>query len=177
MGLRDAYVASRRVSIASWIAAVCAAGLLIGLIGSGLTWFDRSALFDLAQNSLGTVKIGLGFLAGPVAILIVMPFVLARPGETALVRLYRTRIIGAVALWIAGLVILVSKVSDLDGYTITAGTYVSAGLLLVGLTATLAMWPHGLKVVAINRKGLIRGPAGAGRPTDPRVAQPPPRRS
>jgi hypothetical protein len=159
MGLRDAYVASRRVSIAAWIASLCAAGLLIGLIGSGLTWFERSALFDLAQNSLGTVKIGLGFLAGPVAILIVMPFVLARPGETALTRLYRVRIVAAAALWLAGLVILVAKVADLDGYTLTAGTYVSAGLLLAGLAATLAMWPAGLKVVGINRKGLIRRPA------------------
>lgn len=165
MGLRDAYVASRRVSIASWIASICAAGLLVGLLGSGLTWFDRSALFDLAQNSLGTVKIGLGFLAGPAAILIVMPFVLARPGETSLTRLYRTRIFAAAALWIAGLVILISKVADLDGYSVTAGTYVSAGLLGTGLLATLAMWPRGMEVVAINRKGLIRGPAGAGRPS------------
>lgn len=165
MGLRDAYLASRRVSIASWVASLCAAGLLIGLIGSGLTWFDRSALFDLAQNSLGTVKIGLGFLAGPVAILLVMPFVLARPGETALTRLYRARVLSAAGLWIAGLVILVAKVGDLDGYTVTAGTYVSAGLLGTGLLATLAMWPGGMEVVAINRKGLIRGPAGAGRPS------------
>lgn len=156
MGLRDAYVASRRVSIASWIASLCAAGLLIGLLGSGLTWFERSDLFDLAQNSLGTVKIGLGFLAGPVAILIVMPFVLARPGETAVTRLYRGRLVGAAALWIGGLVILIDKVADLDGYTVTAGTYVSAGLLVVGLAANLAMWPRGLEVVGINRKGLIR---------------------
>src|SRR6266568_7548035 len=114
MELRDAYVASRRVSIASFVASLCTAGLMIGLIGSGLTWFDRSALFDLAQNSLGTVKIGLGFLVGPVAILFALPLVLARPGEVALTRLYRTRLLLASALWVAGLVILVSKVSDLD---------------------------------------------------------------
>jgi cytochrome bd-type quinol oxidase subunit 2 len=165
MKLRDAYVASRRVWIASNVASLCAAGLLIGLIGSGLTWFDRSALFDLAQNSLGTVKIGLGFLAGPVAIIFAMPFVFARPHQTTLTRLYRTRILVAAALWVAGLVILISKVSDLDGYTLTAGTYVAAGLLLVGLGATLAMWPSGLEVVAVNRKGVIRGPASARRAT------------
>ena len=164
MELRDAYLASRRVWVGSNVASLCAAGLLIGLIGSGLTWFDRSALFDLAQNSLGTVKIGLGFLAGPVAILFAMPFVLARPGQTALTRLYRTRILVAAALWVAGLVILVAKVSGLDGYTVTAGTYVATGLLLVGLGATLAMWPTGLEVVAVNPKGVIRGPAGARRP-------------
>lgn len=156
MGLRDAYVASRRVWIAGWIASLCAAGLLIGLVGAGLTWFDRSALFDLAQNSLGTVKIGLGFLAGPVAILLALPYVLPRPEQTTLTRLYRTRLMIAAALWVAGLVILVAKVSDLDGYTVTAGTFISAGLLLGGLAATLAMWPRGLAVVAINRKGLIR---------------------
>lgn len=165
MELQDAYVGSRRVWIAGWIASLCAAGLLIGLVGSGLTWFDRSALFDLAQNSLGTVKIGLGFLAGPVAILLVMPFALPRPGETALTRLYRARILAASALWVGGLVILIAKVADLDGYTVTAGTYVSAGLLVVGLAANLALWPSGLEVVAINRKGLVRGPAGAGRHT------------
>ncbi|HKZ13340.1 MAG TPA: hypothetical protein VJL81_05800 [Solirubrobacterales bacterium] len=156
MGLRDAYVASRRVWIASNLASICAAGLLLGLIGSGLTWFDRSALFDLAQNSLGTVKIGLGFLAGPVAILFALPLVVARPGQTALTRLYRTRLLVATALWVAGLVILISKVVDLDGYTVTAGTYVSAALLVVGMGATLAMWPSGLKVVTINRRGVIR---------------------
>lgn len=157
MQLRDAYVPSRRVWIASDVASICAAGLLIGLIGSGLTWFDRSALFDLAENSLGTVKIGLGFLAGPVAILFALPLVLGRPGQIALARLYRTRIVVAAALWVAGLVILVSKVSGLDGYTVKAGTYVSAGFLVVGLLATLAMWPHGLEVVAVNRKGMVRG--------------------
>jgi hypothetical protein len=159
MELRDAYVASGRVWIASQIVSVCAGGLMIGLLGAGLTWFDRSALFDLAQSPLGTVKIGLGFLAGPVAILFALPLVLARPRQTALTRLYRTRILVAAALWVAGLVILVSKVSDLDGYTVTAGTYVSAALLVVGLSATLAMWPSGLEIVAINRKGVIRGPA------------------
>jgi hypothetical protein len=156
MELRDAYVASRRVWGASYVASVCAAGLLIGLAGSGLTWFDRSALFDLAQNSTGTVKIGLGFLAGPVAILFALPYVFPRPRQTALTRLFRARLLLAAALWVAGLVILVSKVSDLDGYSVTVGTYVSAALLVVGLAATLAMWPTGLEVVSLNPKGVIR---------------------
>ncbi len=156
MELRDAYVPSRRVWIGSEVASICAAGLMIGLIGSGLTWFDRSALFDLADNSLDSVKIGLGFLAGPVAILFALPLVLGRSGEAVPTRLYRTRILVAVALWAAGLVVLVAKVSDLDGYTVQAGTYISGGFLVVGLLATLAMWPNGLKVVAINPKGVVR---------------------
>ena len=113
-------------------------------------------MFDLAQNSLGTVKIGLGFLAGPVAILFALPFVLARPGDTAVTRLYRARIVLTAALWVAGVVVLISKISDLDGYTVTAGTYVSSGLLVLGLAATLALWPRGLDTVTINRRGVIR---------------------
>ncbi|MGH2936791.1 MAG: hypothetical protein ACRDPE_01570 [Solirubrobacterales bacterium] len=162
MELRDAYVPSRRVWLGSEVASLCAAGLLIGLIGSGLTWFDRSALFDLADNSLGSVKIGLGFLAGPVAILLALPLVLPRREQVALTRLYRTRILVAATLWLAGLAILVAKVSGLDGYTVKAGTYVSGGLLVVGLLATLAMWPNRLKLVAVNRRGVVRGARGTG---------------
>jgi len=160
MELRDAYVPSLRVMLASDVAYLCAIGLLIGLLGSGLTWWERSALFDLAENSLQTVKIGMGFLVGPIAILTALPLLLAHPGQVALTRFYRTRLLVGAALWIAGLVILVAKVSALDGYTLRAGTFVSAGLLIVGLLATLAMWPSGLEVVSVNRKGLIpRRPA------------------
>lgn len=156
MELRDAYVPTLRVRLGSDVASLCAAGLLIGLLGSALTWWDRSALFDLAESSLQTVKIGTGFLIGPVAILAAMPLVLARPGQVALTRFYRTRILLTAALWIAGLVILVAKVSALDGYTLRGGTFVSGGLLIVGLIATLTMWPSGLEVVSVNRKGLVR---------------------
>jgi hypothetical protein len=156
MDLRDAYVPSLRVRLASDIASLCAFALLFGLLGSALTWWDRSALFDLAESQLQTVKIGTGFLAGPVMILIAMPLVLAGRGQVALVRFYRTRLALTAALWLAGLVILVAKVSALDGYTLRAGTYVSAGLLVVGLAATVAMWPSGLSVVGVNRKGLVR---------------------
>ncbi len=161
MNLREAYVPSLRVRLGSDVASICALGLLIGLIGSGLTWFGRSDFFDLAEDSLGTVKIGLGFLAGPVAILAALPLVLATPRRMALTRLYRTRIVIAAALWVAGLVILVVKVSGLDGYTLKAGTYVSAVLLAVGLLGTLAMWPNGLEVVTVNRQGVVQHPRSA----------------
>ncbi|MGD9735323.1 MAG: hypothetical protein AB7V58_06925 [Solirubrobacterales bacterium] len=155
MELRDAYVPSWRVVLASDVAYLCAIGLLIGLLGSALTWWDRSALFDLAESSLRTVKIGTGFLIGPVAILTALPLLLAHPGQLALRRWYRARLLVAAALWVAGLVILIAKVSALDGYALRAGTFVSAGLLVVGLAATLAMWPTGLQVVQVNRKGLV----------------------
>ena len=162
MGLRDAYVPSLRVMLASDVAYLCAIGLLIGLLGTALTWWERSALFDLAENSLVTVKIGTGFLIGPVAILTALPLLLAHPGQVALTRYYRTRLLIAAVLWLTGLVILIAKVSALDGYHLRAGTYVSAGLLIVGLLATLLMWPTGLEVVQVNRKGLIWRRSAAG---------------
>ncbi|MFN8163443.1 MAG: hypothetical protein U0R26_06355 [Solirubrobacterales bacterium] len=154
--LREAYVPNRRVRLGSDIAALCAAGLLIGLLGSGLTWWDRSALFDLADNSRQVVKMGTGYFAGPVLILITLPLVLGRGRQVALKRLFRARLMLAAVLWVAGLTVLVAKVSDLGGYEIEAGTYVTAGLLIVGLLATLAMWPAGLRVIEVNRKGMER---------------------
>jgi hypothetical protein len=157
VGLRDAYVPNRRVRLASNIAAICAAGLLIGLIGSAVTWWGRSALFDLAENPRQTVKIGTGYFFGPVLILMALPLLLGRAGQVVLKRWYRARLGVAVLLWVAGLVVLVSKVSGLDSYTIKAGTYIVSGLLVVGLISTLAMWPIGLRVVEVDRKGNVRG--------------------
>lgn len=162
MGLREAYVPNRRVRLASNIAAICAVGLLIGLLGSAVTWWGRSALFDLAENSRETVKIGTGYFFGPVLILIALPLVLGRTGQVVLKRWYRARLGAAVLLWAVGLVVLVSKVSGLDGYTIKAGTYVVGGFLVVGLVATLVMWPIGLRVVKVDKKGNVEEPAKAG---------------
>jgi hypothetical protein len=49
---------------------------------------------------------------------------------------------------------------------------VCAVLLLVGLLATLAMWPGDLPVVRVNNKGTVREPTAAAAPrgrslTDP----------
>src|SRR5690349_8980826 len=76
--LREAYVPNRRMRLASDVTALCAALLLIGLLGATFTWWGRSALFDLASNSLQTVKINPGFLVGPALILIVLPLVFGR---------------------------------------------------------------------------------------------------
>jgi hypothetical protein len=154
--LREAYVPNRRVRLASDVAALCVAGLLIGLLGSGLSWWGRSALFDLASTPLQVVKLGLGYLAGPILILATTPLVFGRARQLALTRRFKLRLVLAALLWITGLAILVAKVSALDGYTIRAGTYVTGGLLVVGLLATLAMWPAGLKVVKVDRKGSER---------------------
>lgn len=165
--LRDAYVPNRRVRLASDLAGLCAVLLLVGLLGTALTWWDRSALFDLASNSHETVKIGGGFLVGPVLILIALPLVLGRARQVALKRYFRARLVLAALLWLAGLVALIARVAALDAsYEIEAGTYVSAGLLLLGLLSTLAMWPGDLPVVQVNRKGRVREPTAAAAPRE-----------
>jgi hypothetical protein len=168
--LRDAYLPNRRVRIASDVAGICAALLLLGLLGTAFTWWGRSALFDLASNPREVVKMDTGFLLGPVLILVTLPLVWGRSRQVALKRLFRTRLALAALFWIAGLAFLLAKVSGLDGYTIEAGTYVAAGLLGLGLLATLAMWPGDLPVVGVDRKGLVRE-------TSPKVAAARPARS
>jgi hypothetical protein len=165
--MRDAYVPNRRVRLGSDVAGICAGLLLIGLLGTALTWWGRSALFDLASNSHGTVKINGGFLVGPALILIALPLVLGRARQVALTRYFKTRLAVAALLWLAGLVALLVKVTGLDAsYDLEAGTYVSAGLLLLGLLSTLAMWPRGLPVVQVNRKGTVREPTAAAGPRE-----------
>jgi uncharacterized membrane protein len=170
--LRDAYVPSRRVRIASDVAGLCAALLLLGLLGTAFTWWGRSALFDLASNSREAIKIDTGFLIGPVLILIALPLVLGKARQLALTHRFRARLLIAAALWVAGLVVLLAKASGLDGYDLEAGFYVSAGLLVLGLLSTLAMWPRDLKVVRVDRNGMVRDARGAAGPkgrflTDP----------
>jgi undecaprenyl pyrophosphate phosphatase UppP len=163
--LREAYVPSRRVRLASDVTALCAVLLLIGLLGAAFTWWGRSALFDLAGNSRQTVKIDPGFLVGPALILITLPLVFGRSRQLALKQYFRARLVLAALLWAAGLVVLIAKVSGLDSsYDVEAGTYVSAGLLLVGLVSTLAMWPGDLPVVRVNGKGTVREPTAAAAP-------------
>lgn len=165
--LREAYVPNRRMRLASDVATLCAVLLLIGLLGATITWWGRSALFDLASNSLETVKIDPGFLVGPALILITLPLVFGRSRQLALKRYFRARLAAAALLWAAGLVALIVRVSGLDSsYAIEAGTYVSAGLLLTGLLSTLAMWPGDLPVVQVNGKGTVREPTAAAAPRE-----------
>lgn len=148
--------------VASDIAGACAVLLLLGLLGAAFTWWGRSDLFDLAGNSRQAVKLDAGFLVGPVLILVTLPLVVGRARQVALKRLFRTRLVVAALLWAAGLAILLAKVSGLDGYTLEGGTYVSTALLVLGLLSTLAMWPGDLRVVKVDRKGMVRDPARAG---------------
>lgn len=163
--LRDAYVPNRRVRLASDVAGICAVLLLIGLLGTAFTWWGPSDLFDLASNSLESVKIGTGFLVGPVLILVALPLVIGRARQVALKRYFRTRLAIAALLWLAGLLILIVKVASLDSsYTLEAGFYVSAGLLALGFLSTLAMWPGDLPVVQVDRKGMVRETTAAAAP-------------
>lgn len=163
--LREAYLPSRRIRLASDLASACAALLLIGLIGAAFTWWGRSGLFDLASSPLETVKIDPGFLVGPALILVLLPLVFGRSRQLALKRFFRLRLGVAALLWVAGLVALIVRVGGLDSsYSIEAGTYVSAGLMAVGLLATLAMWPGNLPVVRVNRNGTAVEPTAAAAP-------------
>jgi quinol-cytochrome oxidoreductase complex cytochrome b subunit len=157
------------VRLASDVAGLCAVALIIGLLGSGLTWWGRSELFDLASNSREAVKMGLGYLAGPVLILITLPLVLGRSRQLALRRYFRARLALAALLWAIGLGVLAAKVTGLEGYEVEAGTYVAAGLLALGFFSTLAMWPARLEVVRVDRNGMVRAPV--------RTAPAPPGRS
>ncbi|HET9677090.1 MAG TPA: hypothetical protein VFP21_06265, partial [Solirubrobacterales bacterium] len=160
--LREAYVPNQRVRLASNVAGLCAVLLFVGLLGAAFTWWGRSALFDLAANSHETVKIDPGFLVGPALILITLPLVIGRARQLALKQYFRIRLAVAALLWVAGLVVLIAKVAGLDSsYDVEAGTYVSAGLMLLGLASTLAMWPGELPVVQVNRKGTVREPTAA----------------
>jgi hypothetical protein len=155
--LRDAYVPNRRVRLASDVASACVIVLLGGLLGSGFTWGERAAAFDLAATDLQVVKLGLGYLAGPLMILAALPLVLGRSRQVALKRYFRARLVLAAVLWIAGLVILIAKLADLSGdYSLRAGAYVTAAALIVGLIATLSMWPGGLRTVKVDRAGMVR---------------------
>jgi hypothetical protein len=51
----------------------------------------------------------------------------------------------ALPLWVAGLAALLAHLAGLnDEYTLQTGAYVAPTLLVVGLLATVAMWPAGL---------------------------------
>jgi hypothetical protein len=149
------------VRLASDVATLCAVAILFGLLGTALTWWERSALFDLASSPLGVVKLDAGYLVGPLAILVALPLVFGRARQVALKRWYRERIAVAALLWAAGIVVLLVKVSGLDSsYDLEAGTYVTGALLAIGLVATLLMWPAGLAEVKVDRAGLVREDPG-----------------
>ncbi|HEU5252882.1 MAG TPA: hypothetical protein VFU16_06115 [Solirubrobacterales bacterium] len=155
--LRDAYVPSRRVQLASDVAGICAALLLIGLLGAAFTWWGRSDLFDLASNSREAIKIDTGFLVGPALILVALPLVVGRARQLALRRWFRARLAIAALLWLAGLAALLARMADLDAtYSPEAGFYVAGGLMLLGFVSTLAMWPGDLPVVKVDRNGTLR---------------------
>ena len=79
--LRPAYLPNRRVRLASDVAALCVAGLLIGLLGAAVTWWGRSDLFDLASEPRQVEKLGTGYFAGTVLILVTLPFAERKPAE------------------------------------------------------------------------------------------------
>jgi hypothetical protein len=156
MKSREVYLASGRVYLASIVAQVCAAGLTIGVFGSIFTWDEPSSLFDLANSPHGISKPELGYLFGPALILIVLPLVRHRDPHVAYASRYRLRLGVAALLWIVGLALLLTHLAGLSTeYTLQAGAYVATALLVVGLLATLAMWPAGLATGLFDRRGQV----------------------
>lgn len=156
MTSREVYVATTRVYVASVVAQLCAAGLLIGVLGSIFTWGRSSALFDFADSPHGLAKPELGYLFGPALILLALPLVRHREPHVAYVARYRVRLAIAAALWAAGLVALLVHLAGLgDEYTLKAGAVVAPVLLVGGLAATLAMWPAGLSRGLFDRRGGV----------------------
>jgi hypothetical protein len=156
MKTREVYLVGTRVYLASVLAQVCAAGLLVGVLGAIFTWGDRSTLFDLANSPHGISKPELGYLFGPALILIVLPLIRHRQPRVAYTRRYRTRLAAATVLWALGLAVLLIHLAGLDSeYTLQAGAYIAAALMAVGLIATLAMWPAGLQIALFDRRGGV----------------------
>lgn len=156
MKSREVYLVTIRVHVASIVAQVCAAGLFAGVLGSVLTWDERSAVFDLASSPRGISKPELGYLFGPALILIALPLVRHRPPRVAYTGRYRERLGIAALLWAVGLALLLDHLTGLGGeYTLQAGAYVATALIVVGLLATLAMWPAGLRTGHFDRRGEV----------------------
>ncbi len=124
---------------------------------------SSSAVFDLANSPHGISKPELGYLFGPALILIALPLVRHRQPRVAYTSRYRTRLAIALGLWTLGLLFLLTHLAGLDGeYTLRAGAYVASGLMSVGLLATVAMWPAGLRTGLFDRRGGVETPADAG---------------
>ena len=163
--LRDAYVSTSRMRVGGIVARVCAVGLMLGLLG-GIGSLQDTSVFDMARNEgpflTELKKPPFGFFIGPALILILLPIARGRRPRVFFKRSYLPRIVIANLLWIAGLIALIVEVSSLDSrFTIEAGTYIGTALISVGLLATLAMWPAGLEVVQVDKKGRRATPPGA----------------
>jgi hypothetical protein len=175
---REGYIANVRVRAASIVTRLSAVLLFLGFVGSLLTWGKHKSIFELASSPSETARPGLGYVLGPALIMLLVPLVrrlpTARIGENpwfAYSRRYRTRVVIAAVLFVAGLVILAVNLAQLKAdFTFRAGSYIAAALLLVGLGATLAMWPSDLATMDVGQAG----PARTAPPVRGDGSQPPP---
>lgn len=153
---REVYLVNSRVRIASAVAQLSAAGLMLGLVGTIVTWWQRSALFNLASSPGHVDRLGPGYLFGPLLIFIALPLVRGQAPRVSFTRLYRARLATATLLWVAGAAALIEAMTRFGGETIQGGAYICAAFLVVGLVATLAAWPIGLPVVKVDRAGKVQ---------------------
>lgn len=159
MKSREVYLAGTRVYVASIVAQACAGCLFIGVLGAVFTWNHHSAVFDFANSPHGASKPELGYLFGPALILILLPLVRHRKPHVAYASRYRERLVAAALLWVIGLVLLLDHLTGLSGdYSLQFGAYVAPALIALGLLATLAMWPLGLRPGLFDRRGQVNPP-------------------
>lgn len=98
------------------------------------------------------------FFLGPILAAVTLPGAKPRFFTFAYRRTYGARLAVATSVWVAGLAIVLAKLSSLGGsYATETGAYIALGLLCVGLLATLAMWPGGLEVVRVDEAGRVQG--------------------
>ena len=171
--IREAFILDARVLAARFIGSLAVVGTFMGLIG-GVATLNEKSIFDLASSTFQVYKPGWGYLAGPLLIAALWPRQ-RKAGSVsfAYAHHYRPRIAIAAALWIVGMIVLAVSVGGLsEAYTIETGTYVAAGLLTVGLLATLAMWPSGLRLVHVDQAGQFQERVTAPGPVAPPSAPP-----
>jgi hypothetical protein len=161
--VRDAYLAGSRLRIAGIVARMAASLLFAGFLGSLFTWGKEHSVFEMASNGAETARPGVGYVVGPLLIVLLVPLVrrmpLAKAGEDPWVAYrsaFRVRIAIVTLLYFAGIVALAVSLVQLDpSYAIKAGTYAAAALLSVGLVAALAMWPAGLPTIRVDKGGRV----------------------
>lgn len=139
--------------------------------------FTEYVTFGQRQSGLVTsiVSPGLGFLAMPLIIAVVMPhsrgcpegFVFRKTG-------YLSRMLATTLLWAAGIVsagVMFHDWSD-KGYRLTPGSAIAMGILAVGLAGAVAMWPN--RHPRIVSPPPTEAPTTAVPPLPPTASQQPP---
>lgn len=158
--LRDAYPITSTMRLGSVVAMLCAALLILGLIGSQIAIGsdNEDSAFYLATKSSGfeveVVGPGWGYVIGPLLILgALIPLVRSR--DYLYKDEYRAQLVRAIVLWVLGLLVAVGYLIYLvaEDYEIKTGTPIAFILLIGGLLATIEVWPFHGRLVKVDQDG------------------------